>query len=216
MSVENWRALEVSRGQRIQPAYNRLIKKAESADKVTFGPGLRVRLLPDGGYFITADNQGVKVSFPWKVGAMNPDNTVFIREGTVGTNLPWIDEERRLGIPDEDGSYPFVPVTPKREGATYIAVGVNLWNTPSNIADLSTEFDVTYEHLRISSIDELPAGMGSGGVLEDDDGWAWYPLVRIDWMNERMDSVFQIVRHNLGHFVARDDEGLARHFFPPL
>jgi hypothetical protein len=105
---------------------------------------------------------------------------------------------------------------PKSEGYSYVAVGVNIAASTTSLAEIDPDQKDTWEQLRLQEIQELPKGFGSGGVLADSAGWAWYPLVRIDWEDEGIANKFQIVRHSLGHFVTKGDNDEARHFFPPL
>lgn len=208
-----WEGIRAKRGDRILPRWNALVGKAESL-RVVFGTGTKVRYIPGGGMAVTGDPQSKKLRHPWKMGSVNYDNIAYMRVGTVDGQVPFVTRDHRLGEENDDGDIAGVQLFPKEEGASYVALGVNVRNSESDRAEIDKES--TADQLRITQIDELPAGLGSGGVLEDAEGWAWYPLVHLEWREKLLTATFQVVYHNLGHFVVDSSEGLGRHrhFFP--
>lgn len=213
MAVDKWSDLLVEPDDRILTAWNRLAKKGDDT-QIVIGGNTRVRSLPKGGVMVSGAPDRIVLRHPWRCGFMDDENMVVVREGTIDGKFPWVDEDHKLGELDENGALPRVKLEPKEEGFSFVAIGVNVRNSESNRAEIDEE--ATWEQLRIAEIAELPKGFGSGGTLEDTEGWAWYPVVRIKWEERRMSAQFQIVRHNLGHFVVKGEGEQARHFFPPV
>jgi hypothetical protein len=211
----DWQQLKAKKGDRVSVKWNDLIDKADSVH-VTVGKFTRIRGLPGGGILVNGLDPKVKLLHPWKMSGVDESDTVGVRPGMVAGQFPWVSEELRLGDTDEEGSPVRVQLKPKAEGFSYLAVGVNVRNSQSKTAEIDPDGKDTWNQLRLSVIDTLPRGFGSGGVLEDGDGWAWYPLVKIEWEEKRVSNQFQIVMHNLGHLVVAGDNNEARHFFPPL
>lgn len=129
------------------------------------------------------------------------DPQVFVSEGTVNDVIPFVNEEVQAGGKNpETGQYDGVPVIPKEEGTSWIAVGVNVYTNELDEAQLDPE-TAGFHSLRLQEISELPPGRGSGGVHRDDEGWAWYAIARLEWSEKQLVDLFQIVYHNLQHSV---------------
>ena len=213
--MNDWSSIRAKRGDRILPKWNKLINKAEEA-YVTAGKHTKVRRLPNGKILVTGEPPVRIAPHPWRVSSLDEEQRVRITEGTVAGRFPWITDEARLGQETEDGEIIGLKLKPKSEGYSYVAVGVNVSASESGLAEIDANGADTWEQLRLQEIDELPKGFGTGGVLPDGAGWAWYPLVRLEWSQKSVQRKFQIVRHNLGHLVLKGDNNEARHFFPPL
>lgn len=211
-----WEDIKAVPGDRILPKWNALVSKAEER-KVLAGKGTRMQTLPNG-VAVSAEPVSKVVRHPWRMGSPDDEDTVVMRVGTVSGHRPFITEDLRIGDEDpETGEAVRLKLKPKDEGFSYIMVGVNVRNTDGDRAELPTETEsLTWDMLRLAERDTLSKGFGSGGVLEDQDGWAWYPLVYIEWDGKLMSAQFQIVMHSLGHLIVADSEGNARHFFPPF
>lgn len=207
-----WEDLKAKRGDRILKKWNQLVAKGDDSS-ISLGASTRARSIPGGGVHVIGETKSKKVPHPWRMGYVDEDGLAIMREGSVAGQLPWITEEFRLGDFNEDDELVSIQLSPKEEGFSFVAVGVNVSNSESDRAEIDPE--AGYDQLRIAELDALPAGLGSGGVVPDADGWAWYPLVRVRWEENLMVAQFQIVRHNLNHLVVDDGEGNARHFFPP-
>ncbi len=165
---------------------------------------------------ITGEPPVIVAPHPWSTSSMDQDNRILIREGLVAGRRPWITEKNRVGDRSEEGSFIGLQLKPKDEGHSYIAVGVNISASSGSFAEIDPDGADTWTQLRLQEINELPKGFGSGGVTPDKNGWAWYPLVRLEWDNQIISETFQIVRHSLSHIVVRGDNNEARHFFPPV
>lgn len=213
--METWESLRAKRGGRILPKWKALIKKAEDS-YVIAGKHTRMTKLPSGGVMITGEPPLLVAPHPWSISSMDEENRVLIREGLVAGRRPWITEKNRVGDKDEDGVIIGLQLKPKGEGHSYVAVGVNVSASASSLAEIDPDGSDTWQQLRLQEILELPKGFGSGGVTPDKDGWAWYPLVRLQWEEESISEKFQIVRHSLDHLIVKGNNNEARHFFPPI
>lgn len=210
-----WNTLKAKKGDRILPRWTGLLKKADGIN-ITVGKHTRMTSLPSGGILVTGLPPTQILRHPWKVGGLGLAGDIGVRLGTVGGVAPWVTEELRLGDTDEDGGEVRVVLELKKEGVSYLAVGVNIGYSKSENAEIDGNGGDTWEQLRIAEITELPRGFGTGGVAEDSEGWAWYPLVRFTWEDDSISKQFQIVMHNLGHIVVKGTNNDTRHYFPPL
>lgn len=212
-----WKNLEARPGDRILPRWNGLINRADER-RMFFGKDTRVRYLPGGGLGVTGIPAPTILRHPWRMSTPDDENTVIMREGRVGGHRPWVTEELRLSEEDPSTEEPVrIQLTPKDEGFSYVMVGVNVRNGDWPKAELPFDGElVTWDNLRIMEREVLADGFGSGGVTEDAEGWAWYPLVYIEWEDNLVIAQFQFAMHNLGHLVVADQENNARHFFPPV
>jgi hypothetical protein len=210
-----WASLKAKKGDRILPKWEGLLEKADNIN-IVVGKHTRMTSLPSGGILVSGVPPIRILRHPWRVGGMNDESGVQVRSGMVAGVLPWVTEEFRLGDVDENGETVRVTLKPKKEGVSYLAVGINVGNSSSANAEIDANGTDTWEQIRLAEITELPRGFGTGGVAEDDDGWAWYPLVRFTWDDNRISKQFQIVMHNLGHIVVRGSNNDTRHYFPPL
>jgi len=74
--------------------------------------------------------------------------------------------------------------------------------------------ETTYDMLRMDAATSLPKGMGSGGVIATDEGWARYPVAMVLWgADELAESIFQISYHNLNYVMSKAEGRTNRHFF---
>lgn len=204
--------LLAEKGDRILPKWNELVTFLEESG-VRFGHGIKVNYIPGQGIVVTAEPQNTPWIHPWKVGVPDDENRILLRAGTVNGSIPWVSEDAELGNVDQKtGEQALVQLEPQNDGDSYIAVGVNIGESESDFAELDDE--AGYEQLRVAEIKELPNGFGSGGVVPE-GGWAWYPLALVQWNENLVERVFQIVYHNLQHKVVGggQDRTLERHFF---
>lgn len=214
---KQWEELRAKKGDPIRPKWNALLDKA---DDVRVGYGQAVKMLRIAERIVFSSNQETpKLRHPWKYHSVDSLNYARISIGSVAELTPFVNEETKLGQLPKEGEEelnPYPKVSPKKEGVSYLAIGVNIDNTVGSLAELGKT--ASFDTLRISEIDKLPDGLGSGGVLEDSEGWAWYPVVRLQWEDELVLRAFQIAMHNFGHFVkaSKRTEGRRRHFFPPV
>lgn len=213
--MEEWTEIYAKRGDRILPKWKKLIQKADESYTIA-GKDTHIRYLPSGGVVITGKPPVIIAPHPWSIGSLDEEDKVLVREGLIAGRRPWVSEEYRVGDKNKDGLVVGLQLKLKKEGYSYVAVGVNIAASTSSLAEIDPDEKDTWEQLRLQEIEELPKGFGSGGVVADSAGWAWYPLVRLEWEEERVANKFQIVRHSLGHFVTKGDNDQARHFFPPL
>lgn len=206
-------------GDRILPKWQGLIQFAEERQRIRFGHGIKVRIIPGSGISVTREDDGRGWPHPWRSGNMRKapegqgfDKGIVVRAGTVNGQVPWANKELQLGQRDGNNALALVGVTPKEEGYSWLAIGINVGGNDLERAELSAE--PTYDELRVQEIDELPPGFGSGGV-QPVDGWAWQPIVKLRWEGGRITKRFQVCYHNMGHRVvaAGDDEDQERHFF---
>jgi hypothetical protein len=208
-------------GDRILPKWQGLIEFGEERQRIRFGAGLSVRVLPGGGISVSRVPEDNPWSHPFRAGNLrampagtgNAPKGMVMRTGTLNGKVPWVSEELRVGERDDNNNLALVGLEPQEEGYSWVAVGINVGSNDRERAELSEE--PQYNELRIAEIKELPKGMGSGGVRPDDDGWAWHPLVRLRWEAKRLSKRIQITYHNLGHTVVAggEDKDLERHFF---
>lgn len=205
--------LFVKPGERILPAWNRLVQFTEESG-VHFGPGVKVQYIPGAGIHVTAERDSSPWAHPWKTGSLSLENTIYVRAGTVNGKIPWVTKDYRLDdIVKETGEFASIQTVPKDKGHSLIAVGVNIHANDLETAELSAE--PTFEELQMREIADYPNGFGSGGVKPDADGWAWYPIAIIFWKEKLIERRFQIVYHNLIDAIVQGGENKdeERHFF---
>jgi len=216
--------LKAKRGDLVLPKWERLVRYVGSTDIIP-GGFFKITRLPNGTIVTPA-----KRSIPWLHPFMVAINAseefeMYVGRGTVNNIVPWVSEDVQVGNTDSNtGQFVGVKVEPQQEGSSWIAVGVNIQGTDSEfasleLADLVAEGASGFSQLRIKEIKELPAGRGSGGVQTDERGYAWYALAQMDWLDNELEDVYQIVYHNLQHSVASSKVAgvkvKERHFFYP-
>lgn len=206
------RNLKAKRGDSFQEKYELLID-CITATKVTAGSGLKVTITPNGT-LVTGDRNIQSFAHPFRVSRTG--NKFTVREGTVNGLIPFIEDVPMSGY-DSAGKKVTVPkIEAESDGntTTYIAIELNL--TENSRGELGLE--ETKDTLRVGHIQSLEgSGMEMGGV-SDVRGRAVYPIARINWTagGKSIQSVFQIVHHNLTHRYSASNAGegvTGRHFF---
>lgn len=207
--------LRAAPGDAILPAWNGLIDYA-GENKLVLGQGVLASRVPGGGIMVTCDERELILSHPWKTGLTSENTTIYLTKGEVDGVVPWVNESYRIGeIAEDTGQTVGLLIEePLTEGWSYVAVAIRPAAIEGDRPTLGP--DVPWDAFRVEHITEPPAGFGTGGVLEDADGWVRYVLAKYQWLDQTIVDSFQVVRHSLTHVVVAGNGKANRHFFPPV
>lgn len=208
--------IKVQKGDRIQPAWERLVKWVETL-KVVPGEGVKVRETPKGT-IVTLDAKIRSYNHPFKAGVS--DSGASVRAGTVNGQTPYIldittKNWRRIDNRDDEGNKfkdeqppPAMKVDFKNSegGKFYLLLRVK--------PDKAGSFKDPKTDLRIV---QTPTTEG----LKDGAGYYPLALCYLNQAGNAVEETFQIVHHNM-RYIYQERKSAAgkttgnRHLFFPV
>jgi hypothetical protein len=196
-------AIKVQKGERIQTAWERLVRWVDTL-KVVPNDGILVRETPKGT-IITVRQQNQPHNHPFKVGISGL--TVTISPGTVNSMFPFVlDKSKKqwrpimtLGLqPPYEKPIMEVDVSKFEGGKFYISLRVKT-NIDGSIIRADQDLQI----------------VATKTDLGDDDGAFYYPIAAcyLNASRSYVEEYFQIVHHNLRYLYQDNNAGSRLLFF---